>query len=49
MARQKKEKIYDKSSSSPSTRRIILDRSREIINRIGAADFKIDVIAANWS
>ena len=45
MARQKKEKIYDKSSSSPSTRRIILDRSREIINRIGAADFKIDVIA----
>lgn len=43
MARQKKENIYDKSS--PSTRRVILDKSREIINRIGANDFKIDVIA----
>lgn len=45
MARRKKEKIYDKSSSSPSTRRTILDRSREIINRIGANDFKIDIIS----
>jgi len=45
MAREKREKIYDKPSSAPSTRRIILDKSLEIINRMGTADFKIDVIA----
>ena len=46
MAKQRKEKTYDKSLSSPSTRSVILEKSREIINRIGANDFKIDVIAA---
>lgn len=45
MAREKREKIYDKPSSAPSTRRMILDKSLEIINRMGTADFKIDVIA----